>query len=428
MGVLEGWREVAQIDLARRARDPLGFAIWLGIPLVIATVLQLAFGGGGGDDGGSTPKADVLLAVQDGGFLEQMAPFLLSGGGQAPLDVEAVSVESGRERIALGEADAYVELPPGFLAKLFNDEPQAVAVLTHPARRVGPALATGMLEALVEAQRLTQQILGEPLRELVEREADAFASGPNPANVALVGAVVEGVMDRSAPLLFPPALKLERVEPVAAEAAAGEEPGLSGMALIFFPSILFLSLFFLAGGLAEDLWTEKSAGTLARALATPLRGPAWAFGKLAGTAVLHAVVATGAFGLAIAALDLPWVAALRGLPWAIACGVSLSAFMLVVQSLAKSARGGSLLGNLVTLPLLMLGGAFFPFEAMPAGLAALGARLPNGWMLLQLKAQLAGELSAAQLAVNFGALLIGTLGLALLLGWRLDGTFGKGGA
>ena len=246
MGLLSGWQEVARVDLARRARDPLGFAIWLGIPLVIAGMLQLAFGGGGGDgDGGGSPKADVLLAVPDEGFLAQMAPFLLSGGGQAPLEVEAVSVEAGRERIALGEADAYVELPADFVENLFKDEPQTVAVLTHPARRVGPALVTGMLEALVEMQRLSQQILGQPLRELVEREADAFANGPNPANVALVGEVFQGVMDRSAPLFFPPALTLERIEPPA-EVADEEPAGLSGMVLIFFPSILFLTLFFLA--------------------------------------------------------------------------------------------------------------------------------------------------------------------------------------
>lgn len=427
MGLLSGWQEVARVDLARRARDPMGFAIWLGIPLVIAGMLQLAFGGGGDGEGGGTPKADVLLAVPDEGFLAQMAPFLLSGGGQAPLEVEAVGVAEGRERIALGEADAYVELPADFLENLFNDEAQTIEVLTHPARRVGPALVTGMLEALVEMQRLSQQILGQPLRELVDREADAFANGPNPANVALVGEVVQGVMDRSAPLLFPPALTLERIEPP--EAVADDEPaGLSGMVLIFFPSILFLTLFFLAGGLAEDLWTEKSAGTLARALATPLQGPAWALGKLAGTATLHALVAIGAFALAIAALGLPFTAALRGLPWAIACGVALSAFMLFVQSLATSSRGGSLLGNLVTLPLLMLGGAFFPFEAMPAGLAALGARLPNGWMLLQLKEQLSGNLSAAQVALNFAALSAGTLALWAPVGWRLNGSFGKGGA
>lgn len=430
MGYFDGWSRVARVDLARRARDPLGFAIWLGIPLVIAGLLQLAFGGDSGSDGGSTggvPKAEVFLAMESDGFAGRLAEMLLSGAGEAPIDVELVSAEVGRERIERGEADAFVQLPEDFLEKLFLNEDQTIQVRTHPARRVGPAIVIGLLEALVEGQRLAQQILGEPLRDLVEREADAFEGGPSPANVALVGETIQGVMDRSSALIFPPALTLERREPEVDDKAETEEEGLSGMVMVFFPTILFLSLFFLAAGLAEDLWTEKSAGTLSRALATPLRGHGWALGKLAGCAVLQLLVCAGAFALAAVALGLPVDAALRGLPWAAACGSCLSMFMLVVQSMATSPRGGSLLGNLVVLPLLMLGGAFFPFEAMPSGLAEFGAHLPNGWMLLQLKAQLAGELSLPQIAANFAWLSVGTALLLACLAARLEGKFGKGG-
>ena len=35
-------------DLARRARDPWAFAIWLGMPLIVVSLILLAFGGGSG--------------------------------------------------------------------------------------------------------------------------------------------------------------------------------------------------------------------------------------------------------------------------------------------------------------------------------------------------------------------------------------------
>jgi ABC-type multidrug transport system permease subunit len=47
----------------------------------------------------------------------------------------------------------------------------------------------------------------------------------------------------------------------------------------------------------------------------------------------------------------------------------------------------------------MIGGSFFPFEAMPPWMAAIGAWTPNGLALLRLKALLFGELVPGALAM-----------------------------
>jgi ABC-type multidrug transport system permease subunit len=58
-----------------------------------------------------------------------------------------------------------------------------------------------------------------------------------------------------------------------------------------------------------------------------------------------------------------------------------------------------MLTNFVTLPLVMLGGGFTPFEWMPRSLARIGQWTPNGWCVMQLRAVLAGQTMLAAFAV-----------------------------
>ena len=62
--------------------------------------------------------------------------------------------------------------------------------------------------------------------------------------------------------------------------------------------------------------------------------------------------------------------------------------------------------NLIMFPLAMMGGSFFPFEAMPAWMAAIGRRTPNGWAVEQLKAILNGAIEPARLVAAFAGLLL----------------------
>ena len=86
----------------------------------------------------------------------------------------------------------------------------------------------------------------------------------------------------------------------------------------------------------------------------------------------------------------------------------------------STARGESLielaanvLVNAITLPLAMLGGSFFPFEAMPEWMASLGRLTPNGWALLRLRAVMDGAPEPGVLGASMAA----AVGLALALGW-----------
>ena len=76
-----------------------------------------------------------------------------------------------------------------------------------------------------------------------------------------------------------------------------------------------------------------------------------------------------------------------------------------------------MLSSVVVFPLMMLGGSFFPFEAMPGWMAAVGQWTQNGLAVARLKDLLYGEPSAARLAG--AALGIGLpAAAAFLLTWR----------
>ena len=79
----------------------------------------------------------------------------------------------------------------------------------------------------------------------------------------------------------------------------------------------------------------------------------------------------------------------------------------------------------VTFPLVMAGGAFFPFEAMPEWLARIGKLTPNGWALARFKEIVDGVPDPALLLTTLAGLAaVGAVLYLLCLG-RLAG-FARG--
>ena len=71
--------------------------------------------------------------------------------------------------------------------------------------------------------------------------------------------------------------------------------------------------------------------------------------------------------------------------WCVGAGGLFYSLLLGLQMWVSSQRGGNILTSALVFPLLMLGGSFFPTEAMPSGMAAVGRWTPNGWALERLK-------------------------------------------
>jgi len=361
----------ARKDLLRRLRDPLGLIVWMGIPLFIAGILFLVFGRGGG-----SPRGLLLVADED----QSLGSSLVSGAfTQGPLadmlTVERVEQASGRSRMARGEASALLVIPKGFGAAAWRNQSTKLTLIVNPSQRILPRIIEETLSLLAEAAFYLQEIAAEPLRAIEEASQDSGTVSDD--TVARISILFNRTLERLQPLLQRPLIELET------NVVHTEAPPFN-FAAAFFPAMLFMALLFSAQGLGEDIWVERRLGTLRRVAVAPRPLLSVLAGKvLAATALMGAIVAVAFAAGLLFGLEMrnPVPAAL----WVMFSGSGLYLMMLTVHLLATAQRTGNVLTSMVVFPFALLGGSFFPFEAMPAGLAAIGRWTPNGWSVTVLK-------------------------------------------
>jgi ABC-type Na+ efflux pump permease subunit len=334
-------------DLRRLRREPVTILTWLAIPTFLAVILTLVFG-----PKGSGPHGKLLIADEDHQLGATMLTNAFSQGALGKmLTVERVTQPDGRRQLNRGEASALIVIPSGFSASFITGQPATVDLIRNPAQRVLP------------------DIIEESLAIMLDRAA-SFQGGMRAPAIELEANLIP---DKT------------------------EQPG--GFAAILLPGALFMAIFFIAGALAADVWRERTSGALRRIATTPSRFGAFLAGKLLASALIFAAI--GAFGLAVAhvLMQLRVASFAAAILWITLSGAGLYLMIMLVQSAASSERVATLLTNFVTLPLVMLGGGFVPFEWMPRGFARIGQWTPNGWCVMQLRAVLAGSLQPLAFAV-----------------------------
>ena len=388
----------ARKDLVRRLRDPAALAIWLGVPFLILSLLTLAFGIRGDS---VRPQARLLVVDEDESLVSGL---LLGAFGQGPLAemilLEQVDLESGHERIHKGDGSALLVIPAGFGDAVLREHPAELTLLTNPAQRILPGIIEETLSILVDGTFYVQRVFGEPLRAII----DGPASGDDffdDAEVARISVTINQLMERIGESVFPPVILLETEVEVPEQDR--DEPPL-GLGALFFLGMFFMAVFFMAQGMSDDVWRERAQGTLRRAVTTPQGIVALLAGKLAAGGAVIAGLSLIGLPLGAWIYDVEMTRIPLAVLWAAFSGTVLLALFTLVQLYATSQRMGGILVSMVTFPLLIVGGSFFPFEMMPDFLAAVGRWTPNGWALEQLKAILSGAVQPARLAGTFGGL------------------------
>jgi ABC-type multidrug transport system permease subunit len=283
--------------------------------------------------------------------------------------IENVTRESGRARIDRGDASAFLLIPKGLQQAFLLNQPFRLQLFTNPAERILPRMMQESLAITVDAafyvRRGVEPVLSHPL-------------------IHLETAVIH---ERKRSLSF---------------------------SAVFLPSMLFMSLLFIASSTAADIWKERTLGTLRRMACSPVSMASYLAARVVFVALLYTVVAMA--GLAAAhwlagmpAPNLPGAAA-----WMAFTGTVFYLLFLWIAVQPATPRAASVLANLIIFPLAMLGGCFFPFEWMPGWMVSLGKLTPNGWALSQFKSILDGTAHAAPLATA-GALLATLSAVAFLL-------------
>ena len=385
-------------DLRWRLADPLSIVLWVGIPLLIGGLMSLIANGGG-----STPRPHVLVVDEDDTFLSKA---LAGGAGGGVSDdflrLERVDAAEGRRRIDDGDGSALLILPKGLTEAILEDQPAELRLVTNPSQRVLPKIVQEGLEILVEANHYLQGLAGDFLRGFNQPPPKGRTLFPD-VYIAALGVKINQRIQRLEPLLFPPSLTVEDEltpkQKQRQESRGDHQDGL-GLGLILFPSVLFMSMMFMAQGMSFDIWREKDQGTLQRALCSPCGAHTFLLSKVISSATIMAVVAGAGLVLGALTFHLPLRALPGALLWSTYGGGCLLLLFLVVQMFASSSRAANVLSTAVLFPLMMIGGTFFPFEAMPKWMADIGRSTPNGMAVTQLKKILSGELDAGRFAMD----------------------------
>jgi ABC-type multidrug transport system permease subunit len=342
-------------DLRRLRREPVTLLTWIAIPTFVAVLLTLVFG-----PGGAQPHGTLLVDDEDHGIGSSMLSNAFRQGALGRmLTVENTTAQEGRRRLDSGSASALVVIPSGFTASFATGQPAVVDLVRNPAQRILP------------------NIIEESLKIMLARASTIQTGAP------LIQVEAEVIPEKT------------------------EQP--AGFAAILLPGALFMSIFFVAGALAADVWRERTSGALRRVATTQASLGAFLGGKLLAAALVFGTV--GALGLVAAdrLMHLRVANYPAAILWIAASGCGLYLAILMLQSAASSERVATLLTNFVTLPLVMAGGGFFPFEWMPRTLANIGMWTPNGWCVMRLRAVLAGTLEPGAFAILAAALAIAWL-------------------
>ena len=407
----------ARKDLVRRLRDPAALIVWIGIPFVILTLMTLAFGSGFGG-GPQKIQAHLLLVDAD----DSVVSGLFAGAfGQGPLAdlirLEPVDDEqTARERINAGAATALLVIPDGFGNAVLRRQPTELKLWTNPAQRILPGIVEETIGIFVDGTFYLQQVFGKPLETIAasidEEEIDV-------EQVTLISEEIYRLVERIQKRVFPPAIELTTKVITTDEVEQAD----LGFGNLFYPGIFFMAIFFAAQGLSDDVWREKSNGTLHRALRIYGGGTGMLLGKLAAGAVLITVISilsllAGGFLFGVAWIRLPLATV-----WSVVSGCTLLSLFTLLQVLVRTQRAGVIVANLVMFPLLILGGSLFPAEGMPAGLLAIGRWTPNGWALAHLKKVFAGSAGIVETLPPLVAMLGITAVFVFLTQRRISGRF-----
>jgi len=405
----------ARKDVRRQLADPVGLLIWMGLPLAIGGLFVLISAGGGG-----SPRGRLLVADEDESFLSGL---IGGGAAQGPIaklfDVTPVDRDEGRRIMDAGDASALVVLPAGLQDAVLGEGTAEIRLVTNPAQRILPGMVAEALEVAVELAFYGERLLGEPARRILDGPADGGDFFSND-DVAELTTAINTRLRELGDTLSPPVLTVEFVDPPDADETAAP-PGAVDIGMLLLPGMIFMSILFTAQGMSGDVWDEKRLGTLRRAASAPPPMAAVLAGKLlAGGAVVGAVAVVGV-ALGMVVLDLPPLHAPLAALWITFAGTVMLSYFVLLQLLASGQQAGGMLSNLVLFPIVMLGGSFFPFEAMPEWMAAIGRWTPNGLALVRLKEIVAGQpdaggLLAAALFIGLPAAAAFTLSVRRLRG------------
>jgi len=427
-------------DARLLVRHRVLLAVLLAYPLVLTGVLAAAF---------QEPPDTLTLAVHDAdaGTLElpsgnlTTSDVLASASAYADIHVypsQAAAIQMVRD----GQADAALLIPRGFLDSLTSlGENATLRLVVDESDAIRAGVAAASVEGAIEA--FLKRVIEQKIRDVddllaLTRDGGTTRIGPVPVAVLGIDAALERI--RQARDTFArDSNDYERLQQVVAflvqadgiladstlyltttaQPLSIQREGLAGadtrLHQIVLPGALVLGLSWTGALAGALLWArEHDAGTLRRLHAAPAAGLVTATSKtlvgiLAG--LLPALIILALAAVVLSITPTSWSLTLLALLAASAGAVGLGQ---LASRVAHETASSSLVVVLALVPMLMLGGLFYPIAYMPAAAQAVARVLPLTLATDALRgAMVRGDALADILPALAGLFLLGALGVVL---------------
>ncbi len=398
-------------DLARWRQERSAFLIWLAIPLMIGGLLTLMSSGGGGG-----PSGTLLINDQDDTLV---SGFVVGAFTQEQLGelftVQQVTAEEGAALMKAGEASGFLTIPKGFQDAFLNDKPVTLPLTTNPSQVILPGIIENVTQVLLDAGFYLQAVFGEELRKIQSSDG---VDGPSNLFVSEVAVGINEKIQTLGTSLTPLAFDLEIVEPPAAEPQAD-------IGLLFVPGFVLMALLFSSQGVSSDYWKERANGTLRRLVSSPGLLNQFVLGKALAAAVIIGIITGITMTLGFLYHDVAWSKLLPSMLFVLTAGVGFFAWFAALQMLFSTQKGASLLTTILLFPLMMMGGSFFPLDALPDWLASIGRMSPNGFVADRFTTELTSATAWTYDLKSWGIVLAMTVSGLALSSWRLKSGFAR---
>ncbi len=363
--------KIVRRDLLRYWRNPIRTALLFAVPLVMAGVFALAFGGGGGDEITIT----VLLFDEDDSLLSR----LLEGAGDSSrsgqqLEVVAVG-EEGYEMMERGEASALIHLPEGFTTDYLDGKPTIIGVVKNPSERFLPKVVDEGVRIGAVGLSEASRVFRAELTQMAELGRDQRF--PTDLAVAGLSAGVNRKLRGLERFLFPPVVTLETVS-LRPEGEEEDEDGGFNILAYMLPGFSIMGILFLAQSATRDILRDRESGLLRHLLTAPVSVNDYLGGKCLS---VFAVTSLGftLFVLIGIAAGIHWGSATAVCALMLASSLAAAGLLIVIMSLVGSERQGDTLTTIIIIVSSMLGGAFMPVSQMPSFIKPISAATLVYW-------------------------------------------------
>lgn len=391
---------IAKIRLQSVVREKWGLFSWITIPIII--VFLMSFITGGGDQGES--RGTLLVTDLDDSFVSNLLVNSLSQGELSSwIGIRKVDTEQGQNIMQSGDASAWLTIEPEFASDFLNQKPTTLSLVKNPAQTVIPDLIESALLLFTDAGDYLQQLFREELATIAAINSNDDLSDLEFTALSLS---IRDRIDVFAMSLDPLLIELKERQQETDKSSTSVNFG-----LLMFPGAIMMALLFSISSLAMLIWDDLKSGVLTRLSASSRGLSAYFFGQqwavliiFSGIVLMLSVLGGLYFGLPAR----QWPLLMIGL---VISGFAMWQILLSLVLLMPTQRSANIVVNAAIFPILMLGGSFFPMEALPDWLAQVGLYFPNGYFLQAIKDAMFNQQNYVLSAGLIATAIIGVFGL-----------------